>query len=112
METALIPDTVFGAILLSVIDFFLSFVVIALIGVVLATFPYLTRLTITKAEVPVVFSVMPDRDQSAEHAAVIAAAVYAMLGSKRLVYLGEATPGGNWAAQLRSRLHTSHMPHK
>ena len=40
----MIPDTVYGAILLSVIDFFLSFVVIAGIGIVLTLFPYLNRL--------------------------------------------------------------------
>src|SRR5512147_706885 len=112
METGLIPDSVYGAVLLSVIDFFLSFIVISFIGFVLAAFPYLSRLVITKAEVPVVFSVMPERDQSAEHAAVIAAAVYAMLGARRLVYLGEAVPGRGWTAELRSRLHTSHMPRK
>ncbi|HOB62815.1 MAG TPA: hypothetical protein PKI41_11960 [Candidatus Competibacteraceae bacterium] len=40
----MIPDSVYGAILLSVIDFFLSFVMIAGIGVVLSLFPYLNRL--------------------------------------------------------------------
>ena len=40
----MIPDSVYGAILLSIIDFFLSFVVIAGIGVILALFPSLNRL--------------------------------------------------------------------
>ena len=40
----MIPDSVYGAILLSIIDFFLSFVMIAGIGVVLSLFPYLNRL--------------------------------------------------------------------
>ena len=40
----LIPDTLQGAIMLSLIDFFLSFVVIAGIGFVLAAFPALRRL--------------------------------------------------------------------
>ena len=40
----MIPDSVYGAILLSIIDFFLSFVVIAGIGFVLALFPYLNQL--------------------------------------------------------------------
>ncbi len=39
-----VPDTVYGAVLLSVIDFGLSFVMIAGIGVVLALFPLLNRL--------------------------------------------------------------------
>ncbi len=40
----MIPDTLNGALILSVIDFFLSFIIIGGIGVVLAAFPYLNRL--------------------------------------------------------------------
>ena len=40
----MIPDTLAGAFILSAIDFFLSFIIIAGIGVVLAAFPYLNRL--------------------------------------------------------------------
>lgn len=40
----MLPDTVNGALILSVIDFFLSFVIIGGIGVVLALFPTLNRL--------------------------------------------------------------------
>lgn len=40
----MIPDTLQGAIILSLIDFFLSFFIIGGIGVVLACFPYLNRL--------------------------------------------------------------------
>jgi len=40
----LVPDTLEGAVVLSLIDFFLSFVVIAAIGFVLAAFPWLDRL--------------------------------------------------------------------
>ena len=40
----MIPDSVYGAILLSIINFFLSFVVISGIGFVLSLFPYLNRL--------------------------------------------------------------------
>jgi hypothetical protein len=39
-----IPDTLEGALILSLIDFVLSFVVIAGIGVVLSLFPLLNRL--------------------------------------------------------------------
>ena len=38
------PDTVYGAVLISVIDFFLSMLIITGIGVVLALFPLLNRL--------------------------------------------------------------------
>ncbi|MBX3517433.1 MAG: hypothetical protein KF815_10885 [Rhodospirillales bacterium] len=40
----MIPDTLDGAIILSAIDFFLSFIIIGGIGIVLACFPYLNRL--------------------------------------------------------------------
>ena len=40
----MIPDTLQGALTLSLIDFFLSIVVISGIGVILALFPYLNRL--------------------------------------------------------------------
>ena len=44
----LVPDTLAGAVLLSLIDFFLSFVVIAGIGFVLAAFPHLNSLVRVK----------------------------------------------------------------
>jgi hypothetical protein len=40
----IVPDSVYGAVLLSVIDFTLSIVMITGIGVVLALFPLLNRL--------------------------------------------------------------------
>ena len=40
----LVPDTLEGALMLSLIDFFLSFAVIAAIGFVLAAFPWLGRI--------------------------------------------------------------------
>lgn len=40
----IVPDTITGAVLLSVIDFFLSILMICGIGVVLALFPLLNRL--------------------------------------------------------------------
>ena len=38
-----IPDTVDGAILLSIIDFFLSFLIIWGIGLILYFFPYINK---------------------------------------------------------------------
>ena len=38
-----IPDSVYGAVLISIIDFFLSFVIIAGIGVILAILPIVNR---------------------------------------------------------------------
>lgn len=44
VRTTMIPDTIEGALVLSLIDFFLSFVIIGGIGLVLAAFPYLNKL--------------------------------------------------------------------
>lgn len=106
----MIPDTVYGAVLLSVIDFFLSFIVISFIGVVLALFPLLNRTGKALQATPVAVSVMPERDVNAEHAAVIAAAIYAALGARRTVRIGEARSAAGWTSQIRQRLHTSHAP--
>ncbi|WP_088179285.1 hypothetical protein [Geminisphaera colitermitum] len=38
-----IPDTVYGAVIISIIDFFLSFVIITFIGVVLRLLPLVNR---------------------------------------------------------------------
>lgn len=59
---------------------------------------------------PVIVSVTPGRDQNAEIAAAIGAAVFAVLGAHRLVFIGEARPGFGWATEMRTRLHTSHTP--
>lgn len=39
-----VPDTLFGALLVSLIDFFLSILMISGIGIVLALFPLLNRI--------------------------------------------------------------------
>ena len=109
-NTPLIPDTVHGAVLLSVIDFFLSFVVIAFIGVVLALFPHLNRIGKALQATPVAVAVMPAEDEGARQAAVIAAAIHSMLGVRRIVRIGEPRPATGWTRQARTRLHTSHTP--
>jgi hypothetical protein len=110
-ETVLIPDTVYGAILLSVIDFFLSFIVISFIGFVLALFPHLNRMGKALQATPVAVSVMPERDVNAEHAAVIAAAIYAMLGARRrIARIAEARPAPGWAFRARTRVAPSRAP--
>ena len=47
---AMIPDTLQGALILSAIDFFLSFVIISGIGFVLALFPLMNRVGKTRIE--------------------------------------------------------------
>lgn len=43
--------------------------------------------------------------------AAISAAVYAVIGAHRIVYLAEARRGSSWTAEMRTQHHTSHSPH-
>ena len=70
----------------------------------------LAKAAAAAAATPVTVSVTPARDQNKEIAAAIAAAVYAVLGAHRLVYIGEARPAVGWTSEIRTRLHTSHSP--
>ena len=111
---AIIPDTLQGALILSVIDFFLSFLIIAGIGVVLALFPLLNRVAKVSTEVKpaTVQAEMADRE-TVEHIAVIAAAVYAtMAGAYRIVSIEPAHRRGEWLAEARLAHHLSHAPHQ
>lgn len=62
------------------------------------------------AAIPVSVSVAPARDETAAHVAAVAAAVYAVIGSHRLVHIGEASRGSVWATLGRSQHQTSHTP--
>jgi len=53
----------------------------------------------------------PARDEGAVIAA-ISAAVYAVVGPHRIVYVSAARPVSGWAAQIRSQHHASHLPHQ
>jgi hypothetical protein len=109
---AIIPDSLQGALILSVIDFFLSFVIIAGIGAVLALFPLLNRVGAVRVEAkpPSVQAEMAERD-AAEHIAVITAAVYAtMAGAYRIVSIEPAARRGEWLTEGRLAHHTSHDP--
>ena len=46
-----------------------------------------------------------------EHVAAIAAAVYAVLGSHRIVHISDAARGLAWTAEGRLMHQTSHRPH-
>lgn len=52
----------------------------------------------------------PARDDTAIVAA-ISAAVYAVIGAHRIVYLAETRRGSSWTAEMRTQHHTSHTPH-
>ena len=110
---AMIPDTLQGALILSAIDFFLSFVIISGIGVVLALFPLMNR--VGKARVKSRRKT-DQRDAVAsevdeQHVAVIAAAVYAtMAGAYRIVSIEPARREGDWVTEGRVAHHLSHLP--
>jgi len=53
---------------------------------------------------------VPGLGASDEDIAVIAAAVFAMLGAHRIVHLQAVTPDQSWVAEGRWRLQTSHNP--
>jgi hypothetical protein len=116
---AIVPDTLQGALILSLIDFFLSFVVISFIGVVLAGFPLLNRVggwvsrpRRVKAEEKKAAEPLPagDQDIPIEHVAVIAAAVSAILGQHRIVHIEPARHAEEWTSEGRQALHLSHSP--
>ncbi len=43
--------------------------------------------------------------------AAISAAVYAVIGAHRIVYVAAVRPGSSWTAETRTQHHTSHAPH-
>lgn len=119
---AIVPDTIQGALIISVIDFFLSFVIISGIGVVLALFPVVNRVDQLRLRVahfrlrtpPV--SVGEDKEMAGEededHIAAIAAAVAVVMAgaAHRIVHIQAAHPGDDWVAEGRLAQHTSHSP--
>lgn len=106
-ETALnqaINEAIFSYVLMAVIA---ALTAVFIRGIVIALAAGKKK---AAAPTPVVVSVTPARDESAEIAAAIGAAVFTVLGAHRLVYIGEAQRGFTWTSQIRSRLHTSHTP--
>lgn len=51
-------------------------------------------------------------DETAQHAVVIAAAVFAHIGAHRLIHIGEAAPSVGWRTTGRAIHQTSHMPRR
>ncbi|MFT3848305.1 MAG: hypothetical protein QM739_06390 [Propionivibrio sp.] len=122
---AIVPDTFQGAVILSVIDFFLSFLIISGIGFVLSMFPLLNKaadfFSGKKAHAPAVAkpaaavakktvaekpaaTVQPPDDMAA-----IAAAVYvAMDGAPHRIINIEPTQGSAWVQGGRLAQHGSH----
>ncbi len=84
---AIIPDTIEGAVILSLIDFFLSFVIIAGIGVVLSFFPLLNRIGVNKEERldSHYTEESGDSDINPHHLVAISAAIHEVIGEHRIV---------------------------
>ena len=111
--TTLVPDTLNGAILISIIDFFLSFVVISFIGFVLAAFPLLNQLgpgiaAKIQQQTPPVSAREPVDMTADDHVAVISSAIAAIVGAHRIVHLEPSHHGGAWQAEVRTAHHSSH----
>lgn len=122
--TAIVPDTLQGALILSAIDFVTSFVIISGIGAVLALFPLLNRIGSLRkhpvATPPALAAAAPpaglsaeDRLEDAEHIAAIAAAVHAVLGGQRRIVRiepnGPTKGGDGWTAEGRQAHRSSHL---
>jgi hypothetical protein len=108
-----VPDTLHGAFLLSIIDFFLSFIVISFIGFVLAAFPLLNRagpnLTAKIQQQPPLQDLREDVDMTAnDHIAAISAAVAAVMGAHRIVRIDQGRHDPAWLAEGRAAQHGSH----
>lgn len=119
--TSIVPDTLQGALIVSVIDFFLSFLIISGIGVILSFFPLLNRIAdfLKKPAAAAAAPVVPaaaadarvDREASDDIAAIAAAVFVAMDGAPhRIIHIEPSRRGGAWAVEGRFAQHSSHTP--
>ena len=126
----LVPDTLQGALILSFIDFFLSFVIISGIGFVLAAFPLLNHAARLFARTPARDAYGAHAAKPAAHApavaakpaqpaspppgdiAAIAAAVFAVMDGKpyRIINIEPSAGRSAWVAEGRFAHHGSHTP--
>jgi hypothetical protein len=119
--TAIVPDTLQGALIVSVIDFFLSFLIISGIGVILSFFPLLNRIAdflnkpapalVVAPEKKAVADARVDREASDDIAAIAAAVFVAMEGAPhRIIHIEPSRRVGAWAVEGRFAQHSSHTP--
>jgi hypothetical protein len=118
---SLIPDTLQGALILSLIDFLLSFVVISFIGVLLTAFPLLNRIAAwlaSRRPAAVVTAVaskpqpFADQDIPEEDVAAIVAAISVMIGEHRILHIEPSQHGAGWLAAGRQAQLQSHQPQR
>ena len=116
---AIVPDTLQGALIVSVIDFFLSFLIISGIGVVLSFFPLLNRVAKfinTPKAAPAAKSKAapvarkPAAGAASDDIAAIAAAVFvAMDGAPyRIINIEPSRSRSAWVVGGRIAQHSSH----
>ena len=118
---AIVPDTLQGAVIISIIDFFLSFVIISGIGVVLAFFPVLNRVAkylekatserrseSTKPAAPAAQTDHEEADQA--DIAAISAAIFVIMSDTphRIIKISPSNHGAAWKAEGRIAQHGSH----
>lgn len=120
--SALVPDTLQGALIVSVIDFFLSFIIISGIGVVLACFPLLNRVALLlKGSAKAKYGkkaahakkAVPDNRADVEaldNIAAIAAAVFVVMDGAphRIINIQPSQRSASWAVEGRIAQHGSH----
>jgi Na+-transporting methylmalonyl-CoA/oxaloacetate decarboxylase gamma subunit len=119
---AIVPDTLQGALIVSVIDFFLSFLIISGIGVVLSFFPLLNRVAkfinapkpvvapMSKAA-PVARKPAAGAAASDDIAAIAAAVFVAMDGAPhRIINVEPSRSRSAWVVGGRIAQHGSHIP--
>lgn len=115
---AIVPDTLQGALIVSVIDFFLSFLIISGIGVILSLFPLLNRVARIFEPRPVavptrVSKPAPEGKVGAgtpDDIAAIAAAVFVIMDGQphRILNITPSTSRSPWVAEGRIAQHGSH----
>ena len=120
--SALVPDTLQGAIIVSVIDFFLSFIIISGIGVVLSCFPLLNRVALLLKAAPKAThgkkaahakKAVPDNSadfEALDNIAAIAAAVFVVMDGTphRIINIQPSQRSAAWATEGRIAQHGSH----
>ena len=118
MEQA-VTVTVSDGIMMSLFAYFLLIVVALLASVMIRGIVLVlegskkARARRLPAATPVQVAVAAEEGQqedTAAHVAAIAAAIYAVVGAHRLVYIGEARPSYGWATTGRALHQTSHSP--
>lgn len=120
-----VPDTLQGALIVSVIDFFLSFVIISGIGIVLSFFPVLNRVaafvnapkpaasdTRVKPKAKAAPASKSSPAGATDDIAAIAAAVFvAMDGAPhRIINIEPSRSRSAWVVGGRIAQHSSHIP--